>query len=295
MVPPRGDATQHPDPDQEARAMTAIRPETKRRSGRARRWPVVAAVGVGLIALAAAGVWWFLRDDAPEAVSLQDATAALQELAPTSTTSAGAAAVTPATGESTGPPANAAASPLAGRWSVDTSIGTFSFEDSTGSFVGFRVQEELTSIGSTTAVGRTPAVSGTLSIDGTTVTAVQVEADLSALVTNDRRRDDRARSALDTDRYPTAAFRLTEPIELGEAVATGAPVSVLATGELTIRDVTRTVRFPLQAQLSGQTIVVVGSLEITFADYGVQVPTAPVVVSAEDHGPIELQLFFSRA
>jgi hypothetical protein len=55
------------------------------------------------------------------------------------------------------------------------------------------------------------------------------------------------------------------------------------------------VEFPLQAQLKGNTIVIVGSLDITFADYGVNVPRARVVVSADNHGPIELQLFLVRA
>jgi len=46
-------------------------------------------------------------------------------------------------------------------WAVDTTVGEFSYEDSTGTFVGFRVDEELSGLGSTTAVGRTPDVSGT--------------------------------------------------------------------------------------------------------------------------------------
>jgi len=55
------------------------------------------------------------------------------------------------------------------------------------------------------------------------------------------------------------------------------------------------VQFPLQAQLTGDTIVVVGSLDVVFSDFGITAPTAPVVVSVEDHGQIELQLFFTRA
>ena len=67
-------------------------------------------------------------------------------------------------------------------------------------------------------------------------------------------------------------------------------------GELTIHGVTQTVTIPLQAQRVDDTIVVVvGSLDTVFADYGVEVPTAPIVVSADDHGPLELQLFFTRS
>ena len=104
---------------------------------------------------------------------------------------------------------------------MDTSVGEFSYEDSTGTFVGFRVDEELSGIGSTTAVGRTPEVTGTLVVEGTTVTAVTIEADMTAITTNESRRDDKVQDALDTGQFPTATFDLTEPIELGDAAASG--------------------------------------------------------------------------
>ncbi len=66
---------------------------------------------------------------------------------------------------------------IAGTWTLDTSIG--SFDDFSGSFVGYRVQEELAGIGGQTAVGRTPDVTGSLTIEGTTLSAAQVTADLT--------------------------------------------------------------------------------------------------------------------
>ena len=44
----------------------------------------------------------------------------------------------------------------------------------------------------------------------------------------------------------------------------------------------------------GETVVVVGSTEVVFADYDVEVPSAVIVVSAEDHGVVEFQLLFVR-
>ena len=115
-----------------------------------------------------------------------------------------------------------------------------------------------------------------------------------SITTNDSRRDDNVRRALDTDEIPTATFVLTLPIELGDAAASGEPVAVTAIGDLTIHGTTKAVEIPLEAQLVDGVVVVVGSLDIVFADYGVSVPDAPIVVSAEDHGVIELQLFFTR-
>ena len=182
-----------------------------------------------------------------------------------------------------------------GTWAVDTSVGQFSFEDSTGTFVGFRVSEELSGIGSTTAVGRTPAVEGTMTINGTTLTATTIDADMTALTTNNSRRDRPAQDALGTSQFPTATFVLTSPIELGDAASTGAKTAVTAKGDLTVHGVTKSVEVPLEAQLTGDTIVVVGSLPVVFSDYGITAPTAPIVLSVDDHGTMELQLFFTRA
>ena len=48
-------------------------------------------------------------------------------------------------------------------------------------------------------------------------------------------------------------------------------------------------------QLVDGVVVVVGSIDITFADHGVSVPSSPIVVSAEDTGTLELQLFLQQA
>jgi hypothetical protein len=41
-------------------------------------------------------------------------------------------------------------------------------------------------------------------------------------------------------------------------------------------------------------VTVVGTFDIVFADYGVEVPSAPIVLSVEDHGVVEIQLFLTR-
>jgi polyisoprenoid-binding protein YceI len=255
------------------------RPTTDRRK-RILLWGGIGLVVV--IVLAGVFLWWFFKDDAPSAVDI--------DAAASQVTDADADAASADTAVDAAPTDGV----IDGTWSVDTSIGEFSFEDSTGTFVGFRVEEELSAIGSTTAVGRTPAVSGTIEIEGTTVTDVQIEADMTEITTNDTRRNSKVQGALDTDEFPTATFRTTEPIELGEAALAGEQVSVSASGELTIHGVTTPVTIPLDAQLVNDTIVVVGSIDIAFGDYGVEVPSAPIVLSAADHGPLELQLFLTR-
>ena len=181
---------------------------------------------------------------------------------------------------------------LNGVWRVDSDTGSFSFEESTGSFVGFRVKEELAGIGAFTAVGRTGQVVGELSMDGNEIQKVSVSADLSSIVTNDSRRDNAARYALNVKQNPTATFTLVKPLILPEA--DGSKVSLQAEGQLTVNAITRDVSVDLSAQLVDSTIVVVGSTKVTFSDYDVVVPSAAIVLSVDDHGVVEFQLLFTR-
>ena len=239
------------------------------------------AAAVVIVVLGAAGAFWFLRDDSPDEVNLADAV--------------GQVADNPTTTTAEGTDTTAADGDISGTWTVDAETGEFDYESATGTFAGFRITEELASIGATEAVGRTGDVSGEVVIDGTTVTSADIEVGMKAISTNESRRDSRVQSALDTDQFPTATFSLTEPIELGPGAAEGEKVSVTATGDLTIHGVTRSVEVPMEAQLVDGTVVLVGSTELTFSDFDVEVPSAPVVVSVSDTGTLELQLLLTRS
>jgi polyisoprenoid-binding protein YceI len=244
---------------------------------RRRRW-LALAVAVPVL-LAAAGLWWFvLRHDTPAAVDLDEALAGI-EAPPAPATTVAPATSAPAAGAGDG------------TWKVDQSITN---AQGSGSFAGFRIDEVLVSIGKATAVGRTPSVEGSVTVSGPTVTAAQISADLTDITTDDSRRDSAVQRALSTSRYPNATFVLTQPVNVGSAPAGGQRITVPATGDLTIRGVTRSVTVELQAQLQGDVLVVVGSAPIVLAEYGVTAPTAPVVASVEDAGIFEFQLYFRR-
>ena len=243
----------------------------------------VAAIGIG------AGLWvLFVRGTPPPPVGAATASPGASRAVPAS---AGPAATT-GTADTTAP-ANTGAPGSADTWTVDASIGSFS--DFSSSFVGYRVDETLAGNEANTAVGRTPGVTGTLALDGSTITRVEISADLTQLASDDSRRDGRLRDqAIETSRFPTATFRLTQPIDLGSVPADGATFDVTATGELTLHGVTRTVGIPLHAVVSGDVVTVTGSIEIAFADYAIEKPTSFLVLSIEDHGIMELQLHFRR-
>ena len=188
-----------------------------------------------------------------------------------------------------------AAAGLAGVWSVQVAGNAGDLQgEPTVSFAGFRVDEVLSSIGEFTAVGRTADVSGTIELSNTALVAATVEVTMSTLRTDNGSRDNQVRRALGTNDFPLAIFNLAEPVELPAGMADGEVFSGSVQGDLTIKGTTNRVTFDLQAQLVGERIVAVGSSEVAFSDYGVTAPTAPIVVSVEDHGIMEFQLIFIR-
>jgi polyisoprenoid-binding protein YceI len=243
-----------------------------------KRAKVLIAV-VAALAVVGGGLWWFLKDDAPDEVSLEDAVGQVEDDPDT----------TEAPTDDTG-----AADGITGTWTIDAESGDFDFETATGTFAGFRVQEELSGLGSATAVGRTGDVTGELTIDGSTVTDAAFEVDLTTITTNESRRDDRVQDALETGEFPTATFTLTEPIELGDGAGSGEAVSVTAVGDLAIHGVTERVEFPMEAQLVDDTVVLVGSIDRALSDFDVEAPESPVVLSVSDDFTLELQFLLTR-
>ncbi len=88
---------------------------------------------------------------------------------------------------------------------------------------------------------------------------------------------------------------MTEPVDLESVPGAGDSFAVESTGDLTIHGVTRNVTVPIDGQLVGDTVVVVGRLEILFADYAIEKPTAGIVLSVNDLGEMEFQLFLTRS
>ena len=288
------------------------------------------AVAAGVVVLVLLGLfWWFQRDEAPEAVDLETAVAQIEAAEATdgneptddsedvgttsytandespsaSTTETGTDTDTATAGTDDAGTETASAdqtvdapSGLAGVWTVEMAEGTLDLQvEPAVSFAGFRVNEVLGGrIGDFTAVGRTADVSGSIELTDTALVAVTVEVQMATLRTDNGSRDGQVRRALNTNEFPLAVFTLVEPVELPTGMADGEAFSGSAEGDLAIKGVTNRVTFNLQAQLVGGSIVVVGSSEVAFSDYGVTAPTAPIVVSVEDHGIMEFQLILTR-
>ncbi len=65
---------------------------------------------------------------------------------------------------------------LDGTWTIDHSIGSYDYaaNDFSGSWAGYRAQEELVGVGGATAVGRTPDINGSITLAGTQLTGADL-------------------------------------------------------------------------------------------------------------------------
>jgi polyisoprenoid-binding protein YceI len=163
-----------------------------------------------------------------------------------------------------------------------------------GSQAGYRVKEVLFGQDAE-AVGRTSAVTGQITVDGTRVTAGDFSVDLTTVQSDESRRDNQFQGRImDTATYPTATFKLAQPIELSSLPADGATISAKAQGQLTLHGTTRQVTVDVSAQRSAGSIRLSGQIPVTFADWNIPNPSFGPA-STEDHGLIEFLLVLARA
>lgn len=256
---------------------------------------VIAAVILIPILIATAGVWIYInwiKDDPPPAFSLDDSPAVTTETTATTGTTAGTAGTTtPATGAAT---TEAAGTPTttAGAAGASELDGTWAIGD--GSQVGYRVVEVLFGQ-DTEGVGRTGDITGSIELAATQVSAGTFTVDMTTVESDESRRDNQFRGRLlSTDEFPTSTFTLTAPIELATVPAEGEQINATATGDLTLRDVTKSVTFDVQAVLEGDQIRIVGSTDIVFADYGIPQPDVGGVTT-QDHGLLEFSLVLTKS
>jgi len=221
---------------------------------------VVLVVVVLLAAAGFAGYWFFIRSDA----------APRPEIRATETVEGGS---------------------VDGAWQLGAN-------DVDGSFVQYRVHERFAAgLVDNDATGKSTDVTGSMTVQGTTVSGIDVTANLAALKSDRDFRDNALKTrGLETDRFPTARFVATGPVTLPGPPAKGRTIHVDVPGRLTLHGVTRPVTAPIEARWDGRTIqVVVKALEIALPDYSITPPTGGPVAEVDDHGDLELALFFRRA
>ncbi|WP_445443820.1 YceI family protein [Clavibacter sp. km1a] len=171
----------------------------------------------------------------------------------------------------------AALGDLSGDWTVGGS-----------SYAGYRVDEVLNGT-PVTVNGRTSDVTGTVTVAGSQVTAGSIDVDVTTIATDQPPRDAYFQGeAMDTKSFPRATFTLTQPIA-ANGVEAGVPQTYEVTGDLALHGVTKPVTAEVQASFTQDAGQIVGSIPITFQDFGVEAPSLGFV-TVEDHGSVEFSL-----
>jgi len=219
------------------------------------RWILIPVLGV--IVVGGAGLYWMLSGTSAAPLALR-ASASLSATAP--------------------------ASDLSGHWTV---VAGPTDEATTA---GYRVEEKVAGgLASDTATGRTGDVTGSVTVVGKQVTAASFTVNMTTLKSDKSLRDTVLKTnAIETDKYPTAGFTLTNPISLPNVIP-GKIYTAEARGRLQLHGVSKAVSVSMHYQQTKTGFVLLADMPITMADYSIKAPSVAGVVSVENHGSFELR------
>lgn len=183
-----------------------------------------------------------------------------------------------------------ASAKLSGRWSI-----------AAGSVAGYRVREKLGFLpAEDDAVGRTSQITGTATVseEGRVmrITAASFTVAVNTLKSDEGMRDQHIRTiGLQSDRYPTATFRLTKPVALPASALDGSIVRAPVTGAFDIHGTLRTETLPVEFRLSDSLLQAAGSLTFRWSEFGMTAPSVGGFVSVENKATMEFDLHLTHA
>ena len=231
------------------------------------RWVIGAVVVIVVLAVAGPFVYFhFIEGNSPAPLTLTPSASA-----------PGTQGASPGSGPVT-------SGSVAGSWTV-----------ASGSRVGYRVKEILAGQ-SHTAVGRSSSVTGSMAIKGSTVKTASFTVKMATIHTDSAQRDAQFDGRImDVASFPDGTFALTRPISLAPLPSAGTVKTYSATGHLTLHGQTRSVTFPVAAELTSGAIEVQGSIPVLFSKWGIPNPSFTGFVTTQNHGVMEFLLDFRPA
>lgn len=242
---------------------------------------LLAVVGVAAIAVVAvaAGWWFFIREDAEPKTNSQAITDDLRTAVATSEATQAPDGETPA----------AAGDGLAFTIVPEQSEATY------------LAGETLANVGlPSTAEGVTKDIAGTiyLSADGFALDTSQeskITVQLANLTTDQDRRDNRVREALEVDTYPEATFIITSVSEVDESIPLDQERTFQMTGMMTLHGVEKEVTWEVKARRDGDIMTALATITILYTDFNITAPDIAGFVSVDDDVTLQMDIVATLA
>ena len=157
----------------------------------------------------------------------------------------------------------------------------------TGNQARYRVREQLVNVDvPSDAVGTTSAVVGALAFDsagGIIPSASRFEVQVSGLTSDRSRRDGYVRRRLlETEQHPMVVFTPTAVRGIRLPLPQSGSQSFELLGNLTVKGVTRPTTWQVSAQFAPEAVTGTSSTVFTFADFALQQPRVPILLSVAD-------------
>ena len=172
---------------------------------------------------------------------------------------------------------------LSGTWVTDAA-----------SEAGYRIVED-TPTGEKTVTGRTNTVEGAVTLADGSLTATAVTVDLASVASDQPLRDTAFRDTImKTSEFPNAAFTQTDAVTLPSGASPTAPITVEVPGTLELRGVSKPATATIDAVSDGTVVTVVGKVEVKLADFDIDPPAIPGLVTVRDAGTIEFKLVLNK-
>lgn len=147
------------------------------------------------------------------------------------------------------------------------------------------------------AVGKTRGVKGMIVIgqDGKIDKAQsKITVDVNSLATDQPMRDGFIkRSTLETDKFPTAEFVPTEVKGLPTPLPKSGAVNFQIIGDMTVHGTTKPITWDVTGTVDGGTFKGTGKTAVKFADFNMNAPKVPRVLSLEDNIRLEIDTTFN--
>ncbi len=162
----------------------------------------------------------------------------------------------------------------------------------------YRVREQLAGNDlPSDAIGRTSELSGSIMLaDSGAVVAAEskIVIDMATFTSDDSRRDNfTRRTTLAVRQFPTADFVLTGLTGLDFPLPTSGSVEFTLAGEMTLHGVMQEVEWAASATFTPDSFSGTATMPFTFTQYGMEPPRAPILLSVDDNGVMELDFTFT--